>query len=128
MAARSEGIFPREGFNLDNMFAMFAFLTDAPVTLKNIASFRVIITGVTFTPPVGDGGAATISYTLGDKTYVLTEADFIDGTYIAHHRGYSLGGTNSTRYTITDGADNTGTGGTASVGRAAIELVDGPAH
>ena len=127
MAARSEGIFPREGFNLDNGFFISAVQLEAPVNLANVRTFRVVITGAQFTQPTGDGEPALFAYEVGGKTYALVEADFVNGTYIAHHRGFGLDN-NSTQYTIFPGAPGTGTGGTLTIGFAGIELVDGPAH
>lgn len=128
MAARSAGIFPREGFNLDNAFPIFQGIqTTAPVNLLNVRSFRVVFTGIVFTQPVGDGDPAFFDYALGNKTFLVGETDVVNGTYIAHHRGFSLS-QNTTQFNLLNGANNTGTGGTVAVEFAGIELVDGPAR
>ncbi len=132
MAARSTGIFPREGFNLDSAFEVTTTPTDAPVTMNLVRTYRVIILNPTVTPAVGDGGGATFGYQVGDKLYGFTAADLAaaadaNGVYIAHHRGFGITG-NAVDYQITPGADNTGTGEQLTIGGMFIELVDGPAR
>lgn len=132
MAARSTGIFPREGFNLDKAFEVTDTATPAPVTLSNIRTFRVIIVGVQVTPAVGDGGPAAFGYQIGNKIVGFTAADLLaaadsNGVVIQHHRGFSIDG-NLVDYDITQGADNTGTGQQIAIGGMFIELVDGPVY
>lgn len=132
MARRSSGLFPREGFNLDNAFAVTAVTTPAPVTIANVRTYRVVIVGVNVTAAVGDGGAATFGYDIGGKIYAFTADDLAaatdaNGVYVAHHRGFGAT-TNTVDYTITPGADNTGTGQQLAIGGMFIELVDGPAR
>lgn len=133
MAARSTGIFPREGFNLDKAFEVTESVVDAPVNLSNIRTYRVIVVGIQETPAVGDGDVATFNYDLGGKSQGNFTADELvaaadaNGVYIAHHRGF--GSTdNQVFYTITPGADNTGTGQQLAIGGMFVELVDGPAR
>ena len=132
MAARSTGIFPREGFNLDNAFEVTSVTASAPISLSNVRTYRVIILNPVVTPAVGDGGIATFGYEVGGKVYAFTAADLVAGTdangvYIAHHRGFGSSN-NLVDYTITPGADNTGTGEQLAIGGMFIELVDGPAR
>jgi len=132
MAARSTGIFPREGFNLDSAFEVTTSTTPAPVTMANVRTYRVIILAPTVTPAVGDGGSAVFGYQVGDKIYGVTAADLVaqadpNGVYVAHHRGFGTTG-NDVDYSITQGANNTGTGEQLAIGGMFIELVDGPAR
>jgi len=133
MAARSEGIFPREGFNLDNAFQIFPVETDAPVSLANVRSFRVVIAGLQEVPPTGDGATGVFGYEIGGKLYAYTIDDLLaaadnNGTFIAHHRGHGLPSPTSCSYEITPGADNAGTGQSMTFEYIGIELVDGPAR
>jgi hypothetical protein len=133
MAARSTGIFPREGFNLDNSFAIFAVSTVTPVNLANVRSFRVVIVNAAEVAATGDGGAGTFSYEIGGEVFSFTIDEFLakldaNGTYIAHHRGFGLTSPTESVYTITDGADNTGTGQSLTFDFIAVELVDSPAR
>ena len=132
MAARSTGIFPREGFNLDNAFEVTEVTAQAPVTLSNVRTYRVIIVGAQVTPAVGDGGPALFGYDIGGRIYAETADQLMseldeNGVYIAHHRGYGSP-SNDVDYTVTQGADNTGTGQQLAIGGVYVELVDGPAR
>ena len=134
MAARSEGIFPREGFNLDNAFQIFPVESDAPVGLSNVRTFRVIIAGLQEVPPTGDGANGVFAYEVGGKVYAFTINDLLaatdnNGVFIAHHRGHGLPtGLTRTSYQLTPGADNTGTGQSLTFEFIGIELVDSPAR
>jgi hypothetical protein len=133
MAARSEGIFPREGFNLDNAFQLFPVESDAPVSLANVRSFRVVIAGLQEVPPTGDGANGVFAYEIGGKIYAYTINDLLaaadnNGVFIAHHRGHGLPTPTPCSYAITPGADNTGTGQSLTFEFIGIELVDGPAR
>lgn len=134
MAARSEGIFPREGFNLDNAFQIFPVESDAPVSLANVRSFRVVIAGLQEVPATGDGAGGVFAYEVGGKVYAFTINDLLaaadnNGVFIAHHRGHGLpAGLTRTSYQLTPGADNTGTGQSLTFEFIGIELVDSPAR
>ena len=132
MAARSEGIFPREGFNLDNAFEITAVETATPVNLANVRTFRVVIIASEI-PATGDGGTGVFAYEIGGVIRAFTINDFLaardaNGVFIAHHRGFGLTSPTAAAYEITPGADNAGTGQSLSVEFAGIELVDGPAR
>jgi len=108
MAARSSGIFPREGFNLDDNFAVTLTPTAAPVTLAYAKTIRVIVLGLS-------GGDCTV--TLGGETVVIAEASDLDsqGVGIAHVRGALCDADNNVSYSLSAG----------TVGGVYIELVDG---
>jgi len=132
MAARSEGIFPREGFNLDNAFEVTQVETATPVNLANVRTYRVIIIGATEVAAVGDGGPGVFGYEIGGAVFPFTIDNFLatldeNGVYIAHHRGFGLTSPTTASYEITDGAPNTGLGQSLTIGGMFIELVDGPA-
>ena len=109
MAARSSGIFPREGFNLDAQCAITTTPTAAAATLKHAKTIRVIVIGLA-------GGDATI--TLGGESVVIAEATDLDqnGVGIAHVRGALCDANNNVSYALSAG----------SVGGVFYELVDGP--
>jgi len=128
MAARSEGIFPREGFNLDNAFEVTTTAEVTPVSFKTIRTFRLIIVGLDVTEPTGDGLPAVMSIFIGNKT-INVDFSKVDpnGVYIEHLRGF-IQGPDVVRYQLIQGLPNAGTGGTVSVGGVFIELVDGVAR
>ncbi len=109
MAARSTGIFPREGFNLDAECEITTSPADAKATLAHAKTIRVIVIGLV-------GGDATV--TLGGQTVVVAEATDLDlnGVGIAHIRGALCDADNSVSYALSAG----------SVGGVFYELVDGP--
>jgi hypothetical protein len=117
MAARSTGIFPREGFNLDAELEITTSDTAAAVTLANAKTIRVVVLGATIT---GDGD---VTVNIGGKDIVFLAADLDpNGTAIAHIRGALLDGDNNVVY-----AANANTGSAAVAGGVYYELVDGPA-
>ena len=133
MAARSEGIFPREGFNLDNAFQIFPVESYAPVSLGNVRSFRVIITGLQEVPATVDGGPGVFGYEIGGQLYGFTIDDLLaatdaNGVFIAHYRGYGLPSPTPCSYQLTPGDNNGGTGQSLTFEFIGIELVDGPAR
>lgn len=109
MAARSSGIFPREGFNLDAECEVTTSPTAAAVTLAHAKTIRLIVIGLT-------GGDATI--TVGGQTVVVAEATDLDlnGVGIAHIRGALCDIDNNVSYSLSAG----------TVGGVFYELVDGP--
>lgn len=109
MAARSSGIFPREGFNLDGECEITTVATAASTTLKHAKTIRVIAVGLS-------GGDCTV--TLGGETVVIAEATDLDlnGVGIAHVRGALCDADNNVSYSLSAG----------TVGGVFFELVDGP--
>jgi hypothetical protein len=109
MAARSTGLFPREGFNLDAECEIpVTTPAAAATTLKHAKTIRVIAVGLT-------GGDATV--TLGGEAIVLQAADADpNGVVIGHVRGALCDADNNVVYTLSAG----------SVGGVFYELVDGP--
>ena len=108
MAARSTGVFPREGFNLDAECEITTSPAAAAVTLANAKTIRVIVIGLS-------GGDATV--TLGGQDVVITEAGDLDlnGVGIAHIRGALCDANNNVSYSLSAG----------TVGGVFFELVDG---
>ena len=96
MAARSNGIFPREGFNLDAECEIpLTTPAAAPVTLEHAKTIRVITIGQT-------GGNATV--TLGGEAVVIAAADLDqNGVGIAHVRGALCSANNNVVYTMSAG-------------------------
>jgi hypothetical protein len=128
MAQRSSGIFPREGFNLDDELEITASPVAAVVTLSKAKTIRVIVLGADYTEPVGDGEDGNITVKVGGQNVVFGPSDFDgNGVGIAHIRGALCDGNNNVDYDLNDGADNTGTGGSFTVSGVFYELVDGPA-
>ena len=111
MAARSTGLFPREGFNLDAQAEITTTPTAAAVTLANAKTIRVIVIGLS-------GGDATV--TLGGQAVVIEEATDLDqnGVGIAHIRGALCDADNNVSYALSAG----------TVGGVFFELVDGPSR
>ena len=117
MAARSTGIFPREGFNLDNAFAVFGTSTEAPVNMRNCRTLRVTLINPVATV---DG---IVGVDIGGKIFSYDAADTAaaDGRIIIHVRGYSLTNNNVQQVLLPNG-------GTATMDGCFVELVDGPAR
>ena len=104
MAARSTGVFPREGFNLDAECEITTSSASASTTLTSAKTIRVI----------GIGVSADVVATLGGVDVALNAADADpNGVVIAHVRGALCGADNNVIYT-----------GTAA--GVFYELVDGP--
>lgn len=92
MSARSTGLFPREGFNLDAQTEITASSVAAPVTLANAKTIRVIGIGVT----------VDVIATLGGVAVELNVADADpNGVVIAHVRGALCSADNNVIYTGT---------------------------
>ncbi len=117
MAARSSGIFPREGFSLDAELAITGTPAAAAVTLKHAKTIRVILIGAA---GIDDAGTNKVTVTVGGQDIVFNAADLDgNGVGIAHIRGALCDADNNVSYAL---------GGTATVGGAFYELVDGPAR
>ena len=107
MAARSSGIFPREGFNLDEELKLVAGGSTLSANLYHAKTVRVIGIGVT----------ADVAVTLGAATVDLAVADADpNGVVIAHVRGVLTG----------DAAAGTVASYTGTADGVFCELVDGP--
>lgn len=114
MAARSTGMFPREGFDLDANLEVTASDQDLGITLKNIRTIRVIL----FAALTGN---ATVTFNIGGRDVVFTANDFdLNGVGIAHVRGSLCDADNLVKYTVAAGT------GTASVTGAFLDAVEGP--
>lgn len=82
MAAQSTGIFPREGFNLDEETKLVAGGSTLPTNLYNAKTVRVI----------GINVSVDVTVTLGGLTVDLPVADADpNGVVIAHVRGVLTG-------------------------------------
>ena len=115
MAARSSGIFPREGFNLDAECEITASPVAANTTLANAKTIRVILIGAA---GIDDAGTNKVTVTLGGQVVEFNAADLdANGVGIAHVRGALCDADNNVQYTL---------GGTATVGGCFYELVDAP--
>ena len=119
MAQRSTGLFPREGFNLDDAGKITATATgtDAPFTLVNAKTIRIVLIGAA---GIDDLGTNKITVTLGGQAVVFNAAELdANGVGIAHVRGALCDqDDNDAYYTL---------GGTATLaGGCFLELVDGP--
>lgn len=115
MAARSTGLFPREGFNLDAECEITASAVAAKTTLANAKTIRVILIGAA---SIDDAGTNKVTVTLGGQAIDFNAADLDEnGVGIAHVRGALCDADNNVQYTL---------GGTATVGGCFYELVDSP--
>ena len=115
MAARSTGIFPREGFNLDAEAEITTSSVAASTTLADAKTIRVIVVNA---GSIDDAGTNKVTVTLGGQDVVFNAADLDhNGVGIAHVRGALCDANNNVQYTL---------GGTATVSGVFYELVDGP--
>lgn len=115
MAARSTGIFPREGFNLDSETEITTSSAAAKTTLSKAKTIRVIAVNA---GSIDNGGTNKITVTLGGQDVVFNLADLDpNGVGIAHVRGALCDADNNVQYVL---------GGTATVSGVYYELVDGP--
>ena len=95
MAARSTGIFPREGFNLDAELEITDADVAGKVTFANAKTIRVIVLGL------GSGasdGVCTVN--IGGRDVAIAEADLEQGVGIAHVRGALCDADNLVKYTL----------------------------
>jgi hypothetical protein len=112
MAARSTGLFPREGFNLDAQTEITSSSTPASVTLANAKTIRVIVINA---GSIDDAGTNKVTITLGGQDIVINAADLdLNGVGIAHIRGALCDADNNVQYVL---------GGTATVSGVFYELV-----
>jgi hypothetical protein len=112
MAARSTGIFPREGFNLDAELEITAVAAPAAVSLVHAKTIRVILVGAA---NIDDAGVNKVTVTIGGQEVVFEAADLdANGVGIAHLRG-ALCSDNNVSYLL---------GGTATVAGCFYELVE----
>lgn len=109
MAQRSSGIFPREGFNLDEELKIVAGGSTLPSNLFHAKTVRVIGIGVTVDAVVTIGGA--------EVTLAVADAD-PNGVVIAHIRGVLTG----------DAPSGTVASFTGTAAGVFVELVDGPSR
>ena len=112
MAQRSEGLFPREGFNLDAELEITTVDTAGKVTFAHAKTIRIIVLGLDAT---ADDGVCTVN--IGGKDVVIDQATDLDGKVgIAHVRGALCDADNLVKYTLT--------GAGATVAGVYYELVD----
>ena len=119
MAARSTGIFPREGVNLDNAFKLiYNGSVTAPVTLKHCRTLRVVCVGYVIT------GDSIVAIDIGGNTMYLNNTvldNTVDGVKVFHVRGYV---TQDNDCIITPFVNT----GSITPGEVYVELVVGPAR
>ena len=128
MAARSTGLFPREGFNFDAECEITTTPTPAKTNLAHAKTIRVIATEVNLSAPDQE---FLMVYLRSDRpespeSLVAFSAGMINdaGVGIAHFRGANLeGGDNNVFYVFENIADEANP---PSVGKVFYELVDGP--
>ena len=113
MAARSTGVFPREKFDLDAALAVTATPAAAAISLKSIATIRVIVLGAA---GVDNAGTNKITVNVGGQSVVFKAQDLdINGVGIAHLRGTLCDANNNIDYDL---------GGTATLQGCYIDAVD----
>jgi len=128
MAARSTGLFPREGFNFDAECEITTTPTPAKTNLAHAKTIRVVATEVNIPAPDREFLAV---YLRSDRpespeSVIIFTGDMINdaGIGIAHFRGAILeGGDNIVYYELPTTADEANP---PSVGKVFYELVDGP--
>jgi hypothetical protein len=125
MAARSSGIFPREGFNLDNAFQLDdSGSSVAPVNLRHCRTIRITQVNSVLT------NDALLAIELYGKIVAqydaagLEAAKDANGVVIIHVRGHNL----PTGSEIVSYAVVPGTTGSFTTDGIFVELVDGPAR
>jgi hypothetical protein len=119
MSARSTGIFPREGVNLDNAFEVpYNGSIQAPVTLAHSRTLRVIAVGFNVT---GNAVVAIdIGANAGDQVLALDSTTDFTEPVVFHLRGFGR-----TQDCVVTPFVNTGA---ITPGRVFVELSDGPAY
>jgi hypothetical protein len=119
MTARSTGVFPREGINLDNAFEVpYNGSIQAPVTLAHCRTLRVTAVGFNVT---GDAVVAIdIGANVGDQVLGLDSTTDFTKPVVFHVRGF-----HRNQECLVTPLVNTGT---ITPGKVFVELLDGPAH
>ena len=107
MAQRSEGVFPREKFDLDAaMEVQFDNTTQSPIPLNSVKTWRVVVLGADGLGTSGEGGYVRVN--VGGKLVDFYSEDIdANGVGIAHLRGSGLGGGemgNGTYFDVFSGA------------------------
>jgi hypothetical protein len=105
MAQRSEGIFPREKFDLDSaMEVQWDNTTQSPVPLNSVNVWRIVVLGAAGLGTSGEGGYVRVN-TGGKYTDFYGEDIDANGVGIAHLRGSSIPeGQNGTWFDYYNGA------------------------
>lgn len=105
MAQRSEGVFPREKFDLDAaMEVQWDNTTQSPIPLNSVKTWRLVVLGATGLGTNGEGGYVRVS-TGGKLTDFYSEDIDSNGVGIAHLRGSSIqAGQNGTWFDYYNGA------------------------
>jgi len=125
MAARSTGLFPREGFNLDAECEITTTPTPAKTTLAHAKTIRVIATEVNLSA----SGNEFLTVYLGGGVLgagVVFSADMINdaGVGIAHFRGAITNADENNVFYVFENIEDEAN--PPSVGKVFYELVDGP--
>lgn len=134
MAARSTGMFPREGFDLDANMKVTTTAADVGLDLGTIRTIRVLVLDATVVQAAGAGTDAKIELKDADDSdavfYTITSSDLADldenGVYIAHVRGSLFSGISNIKYTYTAGVAGGGTAGAISGFSVFLDAVEGP--
>lgn len=125
MTQRSIGIFPREKFDLDENMKLTTSPTPCAIELTSISIIRVVVLGADYTAPVGDGEDGRIDVTVGGKVVSFGQSDLdVNGVGLAYLRGSLCDANDNVSYTLVDGDDNTGTGGSYTVEGVYLDAVD----
>lgn len=115
MAARSSGIFPREGFDRDEDCKITTTPTNAQVLLRAARTIRVIVINAA---GIDNAGTNRVTVTVGGQAIVFNARDLDpNGVGIAHIRGALCDIDNNVSYAL---------GGTATVSGVFYQLVDSP--
>lgn len=134
MAARSTGMFPREGFDLDANMKVTTTAADVGLDLGTIRTIRVLVLDATVVQAAGAGTDAKIELQDADDSdavfYTITSSDLADvdenGVYIAHVRGSLFSGISNIKYAYTAGVAGGGTAGAISGFSVFLDAVEGP--
>ena len=105
MAQRSEGVFPREKFDLDDaMEVQFDNTTTSPIPLNSVTAWKIVVLGATGLGEGGEGGYVRVN-TGGKTTDFYGEDLDANGVGIAYVRGSSIeAGENWHWYDVYNGA------------------------
>lgn len=105
MAQRSEGVFPREKFDLDDaMEVQWDNTTTSPVPLNSVNTWKIVVLGAEGLGEGGEGGYIRVS-TGGKLTDFYAEDIDPNGVGISYFRGSSIQeGQNGTWFDYYNGA------------------------